>query len=146
MTTVLPPAPAPYLKPLPEITEQGRPFWDALKEHRFVVPRCDDCGDYNWVPYPACRSCLSERLTWTAVSGDATLFTYSVVHRGPGAFQADVPYVVALGELVEQPRPCLVLGTLVGSDPGDLRIGMPLKVAYQDIPEEDVTMWRWVAA
>ena len=146
MTTVLPPAPTPYLKPLPDITAHGRPFWEALGEHRFVVPRCDECGDYNWVPYPACRSCLSERLSWTQVSGEASLYTFSVVHRGPGAFDAEVPYVVALGELVEQPRPCLVLGTLVGSDPADLRIGMPLAIAYQDVPGEDVTMWRWVAA
>ena len=54
-----------YLKPLPEITELNRPFWDALKRHEFTVPRCADCGDYNWVPYPACRSCLSERQAWT---------------------------------------------------------------------------------
>lgn len=144
--TVLPQPATPFLKPLPQITEQGKPFWDALAEHRFVVPRCDDCGHYNWVPYPACRSCLSESQTWTEVSGTATLFSFSVVHRGPGAFGAEVPYVVALGELVEQPLPCLVLGQLVGSDPADLRVGMDLRIAYEDIPGEDVTMWRWVAA
>jgi hypothetical protein len=22
---------------------------------------------------------------------------------------------------------------------------MPLKIAYQEIPDEDITMWRWVA-
>jgi uncharacterized protein len=145
--TLLPSAPAdrPYLKPLPDITPEGRPFWDALARHEFVVPRCDDCGDYNWVPYPACRSCLSERQTWTPVSGDATLFSYSVVHRGPGAFDAEVPYVIALAELAERPRPCLVLGNVVGIAPRELAIGMPLKVGYEDIPGEDVTMWRWVA-
>src|SRR2546430_17057889 len=30
-----------YLKPLPEITELNRPFWDALKRHEFTVPRCE---------------------------------------------------------------------------------------------------------
>ena len=57
--TILEAAPAPYLKPLPEVRPENKPFFDALKNHQFVVPRCDDCGDYNWVPYPACRSCLS---------------------------------------------------------------------------------------
>src|SRR5579859_102960 len=104
-----------YLKPLPAISEVNRPFWDALKRHEFVVPRCGDCGDYNWVPYPACRSCLSERQAWTPVSGRATVYSYTVSHRGPGAFDQDVPYAIVLGELAERPRPMLVLANLVGS-------------------------------
>jgi uncharacterized OB-fold protein len=143
--TVLDPAHAPYLKPLPEISEANRPFFDALRRHEFTVPRCGDCGEYNWVPYPACRSCLSENLTWVPVSGDATLYTFTVCHRGPGAFQAETPYVIALAELTEQPRPCLVLGNLAGTPVEDVRIGMPLTIAYQEIPGEDITMWRWVA-
>ena len=107
--------------------------------------KCEACGDYNWVPYPACRSCLSEEQTWTRVSGEATVYTYSVIYRGPGAFNADVPYVAVLGELTERPRPMLVLGNLVGTDPDDIRVGMPIQIAYQDIPGEDITLWRWVA-
>jgi uncharacterized OB-fold protein len=53
--------------------------------------------------------------------------------------------VIALGELAEQPRPCLVLSNLVGTAPEDVRVGMPITVAYQAIPGEDITMWRWVA-
>src|SRR3954453_4214624 len=102
-------APTPYLKPLPDISDLNRPFWDALARHEFRVPRCADCGDYNWVPYPACRTCLSENLVWTVVSGDATVYSFSVVQRGPGAFDADVPYVLTLGQLVEEPRRCNVL-------------------------------------
>ena len=99
--TMLGTAPAPYLKPLPAVSPAHQPFFDALRNHQFVVPKCDNCGDYNWVPYPACRSCMSERQTWTPVSGDATLYTFTVCHRGPGAFNAEVPYVIALGELAE---------------------------------------------
>ncbi len=144
MTIVLDPPVGTYLKPLPRVTDLNRPFIDALKEHRFVVPKCSNCGDYNWVPYPACRTCLSEDQVWTDVSGDAHVFSFTVVHRGPGAFDADVPYVVALAKLVEQPRPCLVLGNLVNIDPADVQVGMPIQVAFQDIPDEDITMWRWV--
>jgi uncharacterized OB-fold protein len=136
---------APYLKPLPIISDLNRPFWDALADHEFRVPRCADCGDYNWVPYPACRSCLSERQVWTHVSGDATVFSFTVVHRGPGAFGADVPYVLALGQLVEQPRACNVLANLVGVDTEEVRIGMPIRIGYVDIPDQDVTMYQWVA-
>jgi uncharacterized protein len=143
--TVLAEASAPYLKPLPQVTEANREFFDGLKRREFLVPKCGQCGDYNWVPYPACRSCLSEDQTWTRVSGEATVYSYSVIYRGPGAFDADVPYVVVLGELTERPRPCLVLGNLVGTDPDQIRVGMPIQIAYQDIPGEDITLWRWVA-
>ena len=138
-------APSPYLKPLPIITDLNRPFWEGLAGHEFRVPRCADCGDFNWVPYPACRTCLSERQQWTVVSGRATVYSYTVVHRGPGAFDADVPYVLALGQLLEQPRPCNVLADLVGVEPDAVRIGMPLQIGYVDIPSEGVTMYRWVA-
>jgi len=137
-------ASTPYLKPLPEISDLNRPFWDALARHEFALPRCDECGDYNWVPYPACRTCLSERQTWTPVSGDATVFSFTVVHRGPGAFDADVPYVLTLGQLVEQPRACNVLAVLERVDPANVRIGMPIRIGYVDIPDEGVTMYRWV--
>ena len=73
------------------------------------------------------------------------MYTFTVCHRGPGAFNAEVPYVIALGELAEQPRPGLVLANLVGTAPEDVRIGMPIQIAYQEIPGEDITMWRWIA-
>jgi uncharacterized protein len=144
MTVLAEPA-VPYLKPLPQVSDANREFFGGLKRREFLVPKCGQCGDYNWVPYPACRSCLSEDQTWTQVSGEATVYTYSVIYRGPGAFDADVPYIVALGELTERPRPCLVLANLVGTDPDQVRVGMPIKIAYQDIPGEDITLWRWVA-
>jgi uncharacterized OB-fold protein len=136
----------PFLKPLPEVTEQTAPFVEGLRNHQFLVPKCRSCGDYSWIPHPACRSCLSEDLAWTPVSGDATLYTFTVVHRGPGAFSLEVPYVIAMGELVEAPRPCIVLGNLVGTPPEELSIGMPIRIAFQDIPAEDATMWRWVVS
>jgi uncharacterized OB-fold protein len=135
-----------YLKPLPEITERNRPFWDGLRRHEFLVPRCGDCGDYNWVPYPACRTCLSENQQWTPVSGEGTVFSFSIVHRGPGAFDAEVPYSVVLAKLAEGPRPLIVLGNMVDCRNDEILVGMPIRIVYEDIPEEDITMWRFAPA
>ena len=134
----------PYLKPLPNPTIQNQEFWEGLKRHEFLVPKCDNCGDFNWVPYPACRSCLSESLTWTKVSGDANVWSFSIVHRGPGAFQAEVPYAVILGKLVEEPRSMIVLANMVaGVDPASIHVGMPISIAYEDVPDEDVTIYKF---
>ena len=137
-----------YLKPLPEISTENRPFWDGLREREFRAPRCTECGDFGWIPYPACRTCLSTEIEWVALSGAATVFSYSIVHRGPGAFADDVPYVLILAELAElaeQPRPMLVLAQLTGSPLADVRIGLPIEVAFHDIADEDVTLYSFVA-
>ena len=133
----------PYLKPLPQITESNRPFWEALKRREFIVPKCADCGAYNWTPYPACRVCLSERLDWVSVSGRGTLYTFSEVHRGPGAFSVEAPYVVAAVALDEDPNRLVVMGNMVEYDPAELEVGMPVEIVYEDIREENATMWRF---
>lgn len=135
-----------YLKPLPQIEPGNKEFWDGLAEHEFRVARCDDCGHYNWVRLPACRSCLSERQTWTPVSGRATVWSYSIVHRGPGAFRDEVPYGVVLAKLEEEPRSCLVLGNTVGIPLDELHVGLPLKITYLDAPGENVTLFRFTKA
>lgn len=135
----------PYLRPLPQKNAFNQPLWDAAKRREFVVPKCDDCGDWNWTPYPACRTCLSEQQTWTPVSGRGTLMTYSIVHRGPAAFGRE-PYVTALMELEERPRSLVVLGNIIDVPDGEIEIGMPLKIIFEDIPGEDVTLWRFTKA
>ncbi len=134
----------PYLRPLPRKNAFNKPLWEALARHEFVVPKCNQCGDWNWIPYPACRTCLSEDLTWRPVSGAGTLMTFSVVHRGPPTFGRG-PYVVALVELIERPRSLVVLGNVIDTPHEDLRIGMPMRIAYDDIPGEDITLWRFTA-
>jgi uncharacterized protein len=137
----------PYLKPLPNPTIRNADFWDGVKRHEFHVRRCNDCGDYNWIPYPACRSCLSENQAWEKVSGEATVWSFSIVHRGPGAFNDEVPYAVILGKLVEEPRSMIVLANMVGDvAPESITIGMPIKLVYEDIPDEDATIYKFAPA
>ncbi|HET9630235.1 MAG TPA: OB-fold domain-containing protein [Novosphingobium sp.] len=136
----------PYLKPLPEKAPAFQEFWDAMANHQFTAPKCQNCGHWNWPYYPNCRDCLSPDQVWTPVSGRATLFSYTIVHRAGGAFGADVPYVIVMAELEERPRSMIVLGNLIGVDHDDIRIGMPLRIAYEASPDEDVTLYRFEAA
>jgi uncharacterized protein len=131
-----------YVKPLPEVREENRPFFEGLKEHKFLLPRCEN-GHYNWPPLPACRTCLSEEQEWVEAKGTGKLYSWTVVHRGPGAFNDDVPYVIALVKLDEEPRSLLVLANTVNTDHADLAIDAPMKVAYEDIPDEDITLWKF---
>ena len=47
-------------------------------------------------------------------------------------------FFVASGELAEPPRPRLALANLVGTAPEDVRVGMPIQIAYQEIPGEEI--------
>lgn len=141
---VLEPHTGIYQKPLPDLNAGNAPFLEGLGRHEFLVPKCQDCGDYHWVPYPACRTCLSDALVWTPVSGNAHVYSYTVVHRGLGAFAEEVPYIVAMGELVEQPRPCLVVAQLVGTPCQEIYVGQPIQIGFVDVPSENATSYRWV--
>lgn len=135
----------PYLRPLPRKEPFNQPFWEGMEQGEFRVTKCQDCGDWNWIPYPGCRSCLSQNLEWEPVSGKGTLMTFSVVHRGPPTFGSD-PYGVALVELEEKPRSIVVLANIVETDFETLEIGMPMEMVFEDIPGEDITMYRFRAA
>ncbi len=116
------------------------PFWEALRSHRLLLQRCDDCGRYRFVPGEMCSLCYSRRMTWTAVSGRGTLYTYTVVRRAPTpAYQAQAPYVLVEVELEEGPR---VTSTLVDMEPENVRIGMPVVVVFDDVAP-DLTLYRF---
>jgi uncharacterized OB-fold protein len=94
---------------------------------------------------PAAPACPSARPGLRS-AGHGTVYSYTVSHRGPGAFDAEVPYAIVLGQLAEQPRPMLVLGNLVNFPVDQISIGMPIRISYLDVPDEDVTLWQWQAA
>jgi hypothetical protein len=121
-------------KPLPEITPEMAPFWEAARRHELVVQRCKGCGAYRFPARELCSRCLSRDSAWERVSGRGTLFSFAVMHQAshPG-FAAEVPYAVVTVELDEGAR---LLSNVVGCAPNDLRIGMPLEVVFEDVTPE----------
>jgi uncharacterized protein len=124
-----------YPKFLPEdIPDSQLPFWDSLREHQVRVQRCGDCGAYRYIPKDLCPRCHSERATWTPVSGEGEVYTYTVVRRAPTpAYQADTPYVLAHVTMAEGFR---MIARLAGAEPQHVRIGLPVVIAYEDVTPE----------
>ena len=117
-------------KLLPDIDDLTRPFWDAARQQRLVMQRCADCGAYVWHPQPWCRSCYGQNLAWQELSGQAELFTYSVVHYAPlPGYADDVPYVLATVRLAEGPQ---MMTNIVGCDWQQVRIGQRLAVCWEE--------------
>ncbi|WP_326808246.1 MULTISPECIES: Zn-ribbon domain-containing OB-fold protein [unclassified Streptomyces] len=116
---------------VPEVDAFTAPYWRAAAEGRLLLRRCraSGCGATHHYPREFCPRCWSEDVEWVAASGDATLYTWSVVHRNDlPPFGERVPYVAAVVELAEGPR----MMTEVTDCPEDaLRIGMPLRVTFR---------------
>jgi uncharacterized OB-fold protein len=126
----------PAAKPrfdLPSPDESTEDFWAATRDGRLLIKRCGDCGKAHHYPRPFCPSCWSENVSWEEASGRATLYTYSVVHVNDlPPFPDRVPYVAAVVDLDEGPR---LMTNIVDCDFDDLRIGMPLEVAFREETE-----------
>jgi uncharacterized OB-fold protein len=117
----------------PEPISEATPYWDAAREHRLVLPTCDDCGKPHFYPRPLCPFCGSTSLTWKEASGKGTVYSFTIVHRPPNAsFAAEVPYVVAMVALEEGPH---LLSRIVNRAPADVRIGMPVRGSFLDRPD-----------
>ena len=127
-----------WTRPLPNIDPDNAPFWDGLREHQFLLFTCKDCGNAYW-PMAYCRSCRAEpsfgNMIWAPASGHGTVFAFNIHRRAfhPG-FADAIPYVFALIELEEGP---MFGSNVVGCAPDAVRIGMRVRVSYQDVEPDN---------
>ena len=92
------------------------------------VPHCGSCARWVLPPESSCPRC-DEALGTRAVSGEGTVFTYTVNHH---AFNPALPtpYVIAIIELAEQDD--LRLATnIVDCEPDSVTTGMPVAVRLE---------------
>ncbi len=118
--------------PLPQPTALSQPHWDGCKRGELLVQRCLDCQGYVFIPQQACTHCLSDRLEWVRSSGTGTLYSYTTVYR-PQQPSFETPYVSAIIEVEEG---WYMLTNLIGLEPEDVRIGMPVEVDFHELSEE----------
>ena len=130
-----------YAKPIPAITPEMRPFFEGAKRHELRVQRCRACGAHRFPARAICSACLSTDAEWVPVSGRGEIFSYAVMHQvyHPG-FAAEVPYAVVIVRLSEGAK---LVSNLVGVAAHDVRIGMPVRVVFEEISDE-VTLPKFV--
>jgi uncharacterized OB-fold protein len=124
-------------KPAPVPSPESMEFWQAAREHRLLIPRCNACRKFWFPPSQLCPHCLSADTGWEAVSGHGRIYSFVVFHRVyHKAFAGEVPYVVAIVELEEGPR---MLTNIVGIPVDQVRCNMPVTVVFDDV-SSDVTV------
>jgi uncharacterized OB-fold protein len=90
-----------------------------------------------------CPRCLSFAAEWVPVSGEGTVYSFVICHPPVlPAFQAQVPFAVALVELAEDASLRLVGGVL-DTPPDRLRIGQRVRVEFEEVADGVVLpQWR----
>jgi uncharacterized protein len=128
-------------RPLPRPSALTAPYWEACRRGELAVQRCACCRRHVHFPEPSCPHCGCGDLPYAMVSGRGTVHTFTVAHQAflPGFA---TPYVLAWIDLDEGVR---AFGNLVSAGsggaghrppavPGDVRIGMPVRVCFEDRP------------
>ena len=129
---------------LPRVNDENRFFWTSGEDGRLRFLRCDECGFLVHPPSPICPVCLCKRLTPTAVSGRATVATFTVNHQ-PWIPGYDPPYVVALVSLDDDPE-VRVVGNMPDTYPTDVRIGLAVAAYWEertDVDGSPVLLPQW---
>ncbi len=120
---------ATYLKPLPEPSPDTQPYWDGLRQGNLRLQACNDCGKVRHYPRPVCPYCHSMAVTWVDSKGTGKVHSWTVAHHPfhPG-FKAELPYALVTVELDEGVR---LQAQLRGADASVLKLGLPVKIAFE---------------
>jgi uncharacterized protein len=134
-----------WTKPRPFVDADMKPFYDGLKEHRFLIMQCQECGAYYW-PAAYCRFHENENkpdmgdMKWVEASGRATVATFNIHYTAFNpAFKDDIPYVFAMVQLDEGP---MFGSTIEEVEPTAVFVGMRCSVMYDDVDDLGMTLPR----
>ncbi|MCP2339964.1 OB-fold domain-containing protein [Actinomadura rupiterrae] len=113
-------------------------FWDGLKDGELRIQSCADCGALRHPPGPMCPECHSTNRTFRKASGRGAVHSF-VVHHHPPVPGRTPPYAVAVVELEEGVR---VLGNVIGCDPSEVEVDMPVRVVFERM-DDDLVLAQW---
>lgn len=122
-----------YSKPLPTITDENRPFWEATARHELRMQKCVHCGHIRYPINIVCTKCLSEETEWVPLSGRGEVYSYIVFHQVYNQnFAEDVPYNVALVQLEEGPR---MFSNIVETPNDQVKVGDRVEAVFDKVTD-----------
>lgn len=128
-----------FVRPRPAVMKETAFFWEGAKAGELRIQQCRGCQRLAHPPVVRCPACGSYDLGYRVASGKATLYSFVEPVHPPMPFMR-YPYVVGLVELEEGTR---LLTNIVHCAPEQVRIGMPLELAFQQTdPDMRLPMFR----
>jgi len=122
----------------PVVTADTAFFWDGTARGELRIQRCGGCGALRHPPGPMCPACGADKPEYVLAAGTGEVYSY-VVHHHPPVPGRQVPFVVALVQLTEGVR---MVGELLGADPEQVRIGLPVRAEFVTV-DGSLTLPAW---
>jgi uncharacterized OB-fold protein len=124
--------------PMPVPTPTTQPFWDGLRQHQVWLQYSPSSDRWVFYPRVLAPGTLSDDLEWREVSGEGTLYTFTIARRPTAPPWADSgPQLLAVVQLDEGPR---VSTELVNVEPEQIKIGMRVRPVFADTEDAAATL------
>jgi uncharacterized OB-fold protein len=112
-------------KPMPEPIETTAVFWAGLRHHQVLLQYSPSSDAYVFYPRVLAPGTLADDLEWREVSGQGTLYTFTLARRAVApAWDDEILHIPAVVQFDQGPR---ISTELVNVEPAAVRIGMRVK-------------------
>ncbi|MEN8150704.1 MAG: Zn-ribbon domain-containing OB-fold protein [Planctomycetota bacterium] len=74
-------------------------FAKHLKDGSIMASTCASCGFTTFPPRADCPQCRGGEFTYTEISGEGTILTYTKIEAAPAGFEDDCPFTIGVVEL-----------------------------------------------
>ncbi len=110
--------------------------WRRIPErYRLEGSKCTTCKTPYFPPRKLCPKCRRKgQMETVRFSGQGMIYSFSEVHSAPAGLELEVPYMLAIVQLVEGPK---LTTQVVDSDPAKMKIGDPVEVVFRKIRSDD---------
>lgn len=110
--------------PQPYNLPDAQPYWEGLAAGEIRFQHCQACKQPVWPAHSFCPHCEGTDIVWQRANGNATLYSFSTIMRGPTpVWQGIAPYTVGFVEMEEG----YYLFAQIDIPDSELKIGARLK-------------------
>ncbi|MFH1425060.1 MAG: Zn-ribbon domain-containing OB-fold protein [archaeon] len=109
-------------------------FWREIgARYNLIGNKCNKCGHVMFPPREACSKCKSIQIEPFQLKGEGEIITHTTIHVPQEGFEHQIPYELAIIELVDGPR---ITAEIVDSNPAHIKIGAKVKSCFRRIGED----------
>lgn len=106
---------------------QDSPFFAGLSKGKLLGSACTSCSMKFATPRGHCMSC-GAKTRWIDLPLAGWIHTFTICHFGGEAFLKETPFTLILVEF--ESIDTLFLSRLVGVEPSDVKIGLPVAAQF----------------
>ncbi len=107
---------------------QDSPFFAGLAAKKLLGSRCDGCGRVYATPRGHCMEC-GAATAWAELPLNGRVHTHTTCYFGGQAFLGETPFTLILVEF--DGVDTLFLSRLIGVEPDEAAIGMPVRPRFR---------------